>query len=443
MEKGTIITTPIDNDSTNPWLFIGVIIVVLIILVGAFVIYWFLIRKPPPPPVNTCTGQTCQYGQYCSSSGQCISGSGNPAGHSCSKNTDCNYGYNCVSQYCLSNTVLPVKNLPNKFQLISTFGTSKVIYYLDATNSTITTTQPTTSFSYDPVTQLISVNGTVSNNRVTVDTQGHLSTGISGYPLTLVGTDKSLQIQYSCGSILSFKNINSSSSISVFFPQTSTQSCPTDFEPSLGAVPMIFTVQPVNDTPVSVQSYNQMPVQSYNQMPVQNYNQIPVQNYNQIPVQNYNQMPIQNYNQIPVQSYNQMPTQNYNQMPTQNYNQMPTQNYNQMPIQNYNQMPVQNYNQMPVQNYNQMPVQNYNQMPVQTFTQYSAPLQDNQVFTQCPIQAYENTPVATDKFANTPINFLNLSSTLPGKLFGSGPSNFGLETTYHSPSYQSILGVNI
>jgi hypothetical protein len=256
MENPQIITTntsiPLTTDnSSNGWVYVGIGVTILLILIGAFVIYWFVFRKPPVPVNTVCSSQTCPKGQYCTSMGTCMAGSGDYAGQSCVKNGDCVYGYNCISQYCVSNNLTPVHNLPAQFQLMYTLGNSKN-YYLDPSSSSITHTQPTTNFSYDHVNQILSINGgSTSNNKVNVSTSGALSSSTTGYPLALVGNNSAVTIQYPCGSMLSYKG-TTSSSINVFFPQVEKGMCPTKFQSSSGAVAITFNVQAMPNPPVNI-----------------------------------------------------------------------------------------------------------------------------------------------------------------------------------------------
>ena len=288
---------PISDSSSNGWIYVGIGLAIILILIGAFVIYWYLFRKPPTPVNTVCSSQSCPKGQYCNSLGACVTGTGDNVGQVCAKNADCVYGYNCVSQRCISNIITPVTNLPAQFQLMYTLGNSKTTYYLDPSTSSITQTAPTTNFSYDHVNQILSINGgSTSNNKVNVSTKGTLSSSTTGFPLTLLGNTSAVSIQYPCGSTLSYKG-TSGTSINVFFPQVEKGSCPATFLPSSGSIPITFSVQsmPVPPTTVNIQlNESQM-----NNMPQTNWSSL---NNNNMPQTNWsslnNNMPQNNCNPL-------------------------------------------------------------------------------------------------------------------------------------------------
>ena len=238
MEKTqTTITSKPDN-STDFYIWVGIIIVIFVVIIGSFLIYWILNRKPP---TSLNKEHTTILGEI--------------AGNPCHKNSDCISRHNCISQHCVSDKLIPVRSLPNQFQIIYAFGDPKTIYYLDAVNSIITRTQPTTSFSYDSVSRILSINGQNNNNKVNITDQGHLNAGIVGHPLTIIGvpshmqygtTDFSVQIHDPSGSILSHKTMN------VFFPQNSND---------VGATPLTFIIRPFL-SPVQTSYQQELPIES-------------------------------------------------------------------------------------------------------------------------------------------------------------------------------------
>lgn len=244
------------TDKISPWIWAVILTVIFLVLIGSFLIYWFLFRNPSPPKISTCSGQTCLNGQYCNSLGQCVSGTGEIPGDSCCKNTDCIYGYKCVSSYCLSNNSTPADNLPPQFNLSIIWGA--VTYYLDPANSQMTQIPPTTSFSYDYINQILTLNKSTGNNQVSPTLTGNLAVAKIPYPLTLINYQNNIQIRHPCGSTLSYNSPKlSSQTIPVYFPATSeiipqglvpekqVGICPDTFQKVIAPIILNFTVTPV------------------------------------------------------------------------------------------------------------------------------------------------------------------------------------------------------
>ena len=437
ISTNTATLPPTTDESSKIWTYVGIGVAIVLILIGAFVIYWFVFRKSPTPVNTVCSSQSCPTGQYCTSTGVCAAGSGDNAGHSCVKNGDCVYGYNCISQYCVPNTVTPVNDLPAQFQLMYTLGSSKATYYLDPSTSSITQTIPSTNFSYDHVNQILSINGgSTSNNKVNVSTSGALSASISGFPLTLAGSNSIVSIQYPCGSVLSYKGTN------VFFPQVANGVCPNTFQSSSGAVSLAFTVQslPAPPTTVNIQ------LSGCSNQQTQQYSQIQSPQYQTWSSLNNSQMQPSS-NGSNMQNQPSWSSLNNSQM-QQNQPSSNGSNMQNQPLSNNSQMqqnqPSSNGSNMQNQpswsslNNSQMQNQtslNNSQMQQNQPSLNNSQMQPSNIPQGCPnaqVSSWNSMNNLPDTSISPPQN-LFMQSTLPGQLFGGEAQkagNFGMETDW-------------
>ncbi|CAN5793533.1 hypothetical protein BH23THE1_BH23THE1_33540 [soil metagenome] len=230
--------------TTSDYWYIAVIAIIFLLVL--FILYLFFSRKSSKPRGLPCTKQNCPKDQYCTSSGYCLLGTPETVGNICVKNNDCEYGYRCISKYCVPYSPLPISSLPSNFYLITTFGSDSTPYYLDPQNSIITTNIPEGSFSYDYVNQILSIAAT---SMVNVNSNGYLTLSTTGYPLSLSVLNNTIEINHPCGSILSYKETQGNRE--VFFPSTGQANCPNTYQNVLGPVPLSFTVRPVNKTILS------------------------------------------------------------------------------------------------------------------------------------------------------------------------------------------------
>lgn len=220
------------------WLIV-IFIVIIILAVIAFAIYWS--TRPKKENVVCATQSDCSAGQYCSSSGICLAGSGETSGTVCSKNDDCRFGLFCFSGRCGTELSVPLVTAcspltpPAKFQLKTSIGGTTYYVNIDGSGSSLQAAAPATYLIYSPATEILSVhNGGLITPVGVISASSHngemfTSNGAERF-MCLSGTNSAAKLTLDCGSVLQYTGTTAAPD-KVFFPAVPagplTQNCNT------------------------------------------------------------------------------------------------------------------------------------------------------------------------------------------------------------------------
>lgn len=219
------------------WIIVTLIVLIIIAIIG-FLIYWS--TRPAKNTIVCAAQDDCSPGNYCSSSGICIPGSGATSGTVCGTNDDCRFGLSCINGKCGTSTETEIVelctplSLPAKFRMKTVIGGNTYYINVNNINSPLAAAaDPSTSYTYNNSTEILSLNSTLLppstlpigvHAGATNNGQMFASAG-AGHEMCISGTTSAATLTLSCGSILEYAG-PSTLPTNVYFPAVSTtQDC--------------------------------------------------------------------------------------------------------------------------------------------------------------------------------------------------------------------------